>query len=282
MGIMLMSIFKVEPYFRWAGGKRRLVPTLHQLLPTEYTQYVEPFLGSACMYLSLTTNKPILSDINLDLITSYKVIKTDVDKLITVLQELAKDTSSDGYYTVRDMDRSSSWHDVDDITRAARFIYLNRTCFNGLYRVNSKGQNNTPYGKISNPRICIPDHLHQLSDYFNDTDAEFIHTSYDSYLDRIQPKALVYLDPPYHPLSDTSSFVAYSCNGWSNNDEVRLKEYCDKLTNRGIYFMLSNSDTDYIKDLFAEYTIHEVSVMRSIAANRTKRNMCTEVVITNY
>lgn len=109
MGIMLMSIFKVEPYFRWAGGKRRLVPALHQLLPTEYAQYVEPFLGSACMYLSLTTNKPILSDINLDLITSYKVIKTDVDKLITVLQEeLTKDASSDGYYTVQDMDRSSS------------------------------------------------------------------------------------------------------------------------------------------------------------------------------
>lgn len=276
------SLYRVLPYFRWAGGKRRLMTTLHQYLPQEFERYFEPFLGSACMYLTLDTDNAVLSDINRELITTYKVIQSSVDELIALLQDMSKHISSEDYYAVRKQDRDPSYQQLGDVPTAARFIYLNRLCFNGLYRVNSRGECNSPYGKIKNPKICDVDHLRALSKCFQDAHVKFLCQSWDKVLPRAQAGDFVYLDPPYHPLSATSSFVSYSLAGWTTANTTSLKTACDELSRRGVKFMLSNSDTQFIWDLFADYRIDRIEVQRSISANAANRGKIHEVVIRNY
>ena len=271
----------VVPVVKWVGGKRQLLDEITPLLPKRITSYCEPFLGGGAVLFSIQPSKAIVNDLNGDLITVYNVIREDVDALIQSLQQ--HENTSEYFYAIRDLDRNKeAYQAMSDVERASRTIYLNKTCFNGLFRVNSAGEFNTPFGHYKNPNIVNEPVLRAVSKYFNSSSISFYNEDFAQTLSRIRKGAFVYLDPPYDPVSDTASFTGYNKGGFDRNEQVRLKECCDKLTKRGIKFLLSNSATDFIKDLYREYDVKIVKAKRAINSDASKRGAIEEVIVRNY
>lgn len=271
----------VVPVVKWVGGKRQLLDEITPLLPQRITSYCEPFLGGGAVLFSIQPSKAIVNDLNGDLITVYNVIREDVDALIQSLQQ--HENTSEYFYAIRDLDRNKeAYQAMSDVERASRTIYLNKTCFNGLFRVNSAGEFNTPFGHYKNPNIVNEPVLRAVSKYFNSSSISFYNEDFAQTLSRIRKGAFVYLDPPYDPVSDTASFTGYNKGGFDRNEQVRLKECCDKLTKRGIKFLLSNSATDFIKDLYREYDVKIVKAKRAINSDASKRGAIEEVIVRNY
>lgn len=271
----------VAPVLKWVGGKRQLLGTLTPLLPQRITTYCEPFVGGGALLFDLQPNTAYVNDINGDLIRVYNVIKSDVESLITTLQEYKNE--SDFFYAVRDWDRDKEkYSSLSDVQKAARILYLNKTCYNGLFRVNNAGEFNSPFGNYRNPNIVNAPTLRAVSSYLNTATVHLSSLDYAEVLKTLPKGTFVYLDPPYDPVSDTSSFTGYSKGGFNRDDQIRLRECCDDLNARGLKFMLSNSATDFIKEQYSAYHVTIVQAKRAVNSDSTKRGEVDEVVVRNY
>ena len=272
---------EISPILKWVGGKRQLLNALSPLFPKDYDVYCEPFLGGGAVLFYLKPNKAIVNDVNGDIMNLYQVVKTDVEALIVKLKTFKN--TSDCYYQVREWDRDKILYEsMDPVARAARILFMNRTCFNGVYRVNSKGFFNVPYGRYKNPIIADEVNLRAVSQYFNEADIEFCSGDYADVFANLPQNSFVYLDPPYDPVSDTANFTGYAKGGFSREDQIRLRGCCDGLNARGIKFMQSNAATPFIMELYHDYNITMVKANRSINRNGDGRGAVDEVVIRNY
>lgn len=274
----------LKPALKWIGGKTQLLSTMVPLLPCKYNTYCEPFVGGGALLFHVQPHTAIINDINTEIITAYNVIKYDVENLIVELKTFKNE--SDFYYWVRSWDRDTdAYNNISDIKKAARILYLNKTCFNGLYRVNNQGKYNVPFGKYKNPNIVNEVVLRHISEYFNKCDITILNADYTKVLESLPRDSFVYLDPPYDPLTKTANFTKYSSNGFSQDDQIELKEICDKLTSGGVKFMLSNSSTEFIKNLYSDggkYNIIEVDAARKVNCVASKRGKVSEVIVRNY
>lgn len=272
----------VGPFLKWVGGKRQLLPEIIRLLPAnvETYQYIEPFIGGGAVFLHLQPENAIINDSNTELINVYNVVKTDVDALISELKKHKNE--ADYFYSIRNLDRTSGFSDLPSTFRASRFIYLNKTCFNGLYRVNNAGEFNAPFGRYTNPNIINENLLRAVSSFLNNKNIKIKNLDYAKVLNRCSRNSFVYLDPPYHPISDSANFTGYVQGGWNMYDQIELKKVCDDLNAKGIPFMQSNSSANFIKDLYKDYNITIVKAKRAINSNGADRGAIDEVIIRNY
>lgn len=271
----------VIPFVKWAGGKRQLLDEIKPLLPSKINSYCEPFLGGGAVLFFLQPHNAIVNDLNTDLIEVYETIRDDVSSLIEDLKK--HENTAEYFYKLRDLDRDrESYWSMSKVERASRLIYLNKTCFNGLFRVNSSGEFNSPFGHYKNPNIINEPVLLAVSKYLSSSNILFYNEDFAETLRRVKKGGFVYLDPPYDPVSDTSSFTGYNMGGFDKDEQIRLKNCCDELTRRKIKFLLSNSATDFIKELYKEYDISIVKAKRRISADSSKRGAIEEVLIRNY
>ena len=271
----------LKPILKWVGGKRQLVPSLLPLMPKSFDLYCEPFLGGGALLFSIQPNKAIVNDINPELISLYKVVKEDVSSLIKELLTYKND--EEFFYKIRNIDRDlKKFNKLSLVKKAARTYYLNKSCFNGLYRVNRKGQFNSPYGHYKSAFVPDIKALNSLSEYLNASDISIFNGSYLNLLDKLDSKSFVYLDPPYDPVSVSSSFTNYSKLGFSREDQVSLRDFCKELDKRNINFMLSNSATEFIKELYKDFDVSIVKARRFINSKGNGRGFIEEVVIRNY
>lgn len=293
---------KAKPFLKWAGGKTQLISeikcSLPQIIKSEKFTYVEPFVGSGAILFWMISEFPnmekaIINDINADLINTYRIIATKPAELISILKTLEneyhslvnnQDKKKEYYYEKR---KIFNKRESEQIGQAALFIFLNRTCFNGLYRVNRKNEFNVPMGSYKQPTICnvqniiaVHDALQKVEIFCGDFEETIYHTTSNSFF---------YLDPPYKPISETSSFNSYSKYEFNDNEQIRLRDFCFKLDNQGHYWMLSNSDVkgktpddNFFDDLYSNFSIERVEAKRSINANPKKRGKLNELLITNY
>ncbi|MBR6902105.1 MAG: DNA adenine methylase, partial [Synergistaceae bacterium] len=253
----------VMPVLKWVGGKRQLIETYTPLLPKKISSYCEPFIGGGALLFHLQPKKAYINDINHDLIRVYTVIKNNVEELIEELKKYKNE--AEFFYSVRDLDRDKYlYKSLSETEKAARIIYLNKTCYNGLYRVNNAGEFNSPFGFYSNPNIVNEPVLRAVSAYFNKNNIHFSSVDYSEVLTDIKKGTFVYLDPPYDPISETSNFTGYSKNGFTKDEQVRLRKNCDDLDRHGIKFMLSNSATSFILEQYSKYNITIVKAKRAI------------------
>lgn len=267
-----------KPFLKWAGGKSQLLPELVKRIPEGYTKYFEPFAGGAALFFHLQPRTAYLVDINEDLINTYRVIKEQVDALICDLKQHVY--QEDYYYRIRNIDRTEAYQSWTDVQKASRLIYLNKTCYNGLYRVNAKGQFNTPFGSYSNPTILNEANLRVCSRALRNT--KLITGSFSAIARRISSDDFVYFDPPYAPLSETANFTGYSQGGFDASMQVKLRDLCDRLDRRGVRFMVSNSSAPLILDLYRSYKVEFVYASRAINSKGKDRGKIPEVIVTNY
>lgn len=273
----------MKPILKWVGGKSQLINEIKNNLPKEYNDYYEPFIGGGAVLLNLEPQKAYANDSNTELINVYKQIKIRPNKLIALLIEHQKNHCKEYYYQMRMLDREENdYSKLNDLDKAARFIYLNKTCYNGLYRVNRAGQFNTPMGSYKNPNICNEELIKELSNYFHNSQINFYNKDFEKFLNMPKEGDFVYLDPPYHPISKTASFTAYQNIGFTKEDQIRLKKVCDSLNERGVMFMLSNSDADFINELYQDYKIVKVKAKRNINSKGSERVPINEVLVMNY
>ena len=270
-------------FVKWAGGKSQLISQLKPLLPKKINRYFEPFVGGGAMFFYLTQNYNIsyamLSDINLELINVYRVIRDDVKNLIMLLRKHAKKhhvTPKAYYYNIR----SQEMKDASHIERAARFVYLNKTCYNGLYRVNAKNKFNVPIGSSENPSILQEDKLIRCSKLLENASLKLM--SFDKISNYAENGDFVYLDPPYYPAIKGKNFTSYQKNKFMEEEHKNLFEVFKKLDAKGALCMLSNSNTKFIKDLYKEYNQTIVKSRRMINCNGNGRGETEGLVITNY
>lgn len=276
----------VKPIMKWVGGKRELLHELRKNIPSSFDKetntYYEPFIGGGALLFDILPHYGVINDSNEELINLYTVVKNDVDSLIREVSSYPYD--KDFYYSIRELDRKEGFPDfLSDIQRAARTLYLNKTCFNGLYRVNKKGQFNTPFGKYSNPTICKENDLKDVSSYFNDNNISIMSGDFSQCVKDAQEGDFVYLDPPYVPLSKTSSFTSYTKEGFEDCDQKRIKSIIDDLSNNGVYVLMSNSSSSDVFDLYSsDYSVETVKVARKVNSKAHKRNKIDEFLIKNY
>lgn len=266
-----------KPFVKWAGGKRQLLPEIKRNMPSDYNKYFEPFVGGGALLFELKHNGAYINDFNSELVNLYEVVKECPEELIADLKEHVN--TKEYYYDIRALDRDKDFDKLSKVKRASRFIFLNRTCFNGLYRVNRRGQFNVPYGKYKNPKIVDEKNILSCSKLLQDT--TILNGNFDIIKEYIHEGDFVYLDPPYAPLSETSDFTAYTENGFDSDKQIQLKRFCDYIHNIGAYFMVSNSCVDFITDLYKDYTIIEVEAKRAINSNANNRGKVKEVLVVN-
>ncbi|MGL5192716.1 MAG: DNA adenine methylase [Chroococcales cyanobacterium] len=269
-----------RPFLKWAGGKTQLLQQYQPLFPPQFKNYYEPFLGGGAVFFYLFKEhssgfNAVLSDVNEELINMYRCVQTDVEVLIKELKSHHRKHNSEYYYKIR------AEKNKKPVKKAARIIYLNKTCFNGLYRENSKGQFNVPIGRYKNPTICNAELLRADSQALQGVKLE-VRDFYKVLDEAKTDQDFVYFDPPYYPLSNTSQFTSYSRYNFNEEDQFRLRDVFAELASREVKVMLSNSDCPFIRELYEEFPIHEVSAARSINSKGTHRGKISEVVVTSY
>ncbi len=282
----------VKPFLKWVGGKRKLIPHLEVKFPAyiknnEFT-YVEPFLGGGAMFFYLISKysikKAYLNDLNDKLIDCYKNIRDHGDNLVRQLKKLEKD-----YYSSKDkklfyLERREEYNNSKlSVNKSALLIFLNKTGFNGMYRENSKGEYNIPFGEMNNPLICNSELILNISNILNNNDVEFSSKSFENILIN-EKNIFYYLDPPYRPISKTSDFTSYTKNKFDDELQFKLKKYCDKINEKDNFLMQSNSfsEDNFFQKLYSEMNIKKIYASRSISADGSKRGKAKEIVITNY
>ena len=272
----------VSPFLKWVGGKRQIMQSIVELLPPNVSRlnYVEPFIGGGAVLFHLQPRNATINDFNFELTNVYEVIRDHVDELIEDLK--LHRNEPDYFYELRALDRTEAFQNLTNIQKASRIIFLNKTCYNGLYRVNSSGEFNSPFGKYKNPNIVNEPTLRAVSKYLNNNNILIQTGDYANVLENIPENSFVYLDPPYHPISESSNFTGYVQGGWDMHDQIRLREMCDNLTERNIKFLLSNSSAQLIQDQYINYNISVVKANRSINSDATNRGEIDELLIRNY
>jgi DNA adenine methylase len=274
----------LRPFLKWAGGKRQLLPILREYIPKNFgsTTYFEPFVGAGAFLFDLQPKKAFINDANKELINCYQTIKNKPNELLELTREYQKDISKERFYELRELDRKSDFNSLSDVERAARIIYLNKTCFNGLFRVNSQGQFNVPYGDNKNPIVADEVVIGAVSKYLNENNIQITNQDFEESVSNAKKGNFIYFDPPYDPISDSSSFTGYDLSGFGKNEQRRLRNLCDRLVKRGCKVLLSNSATDFIKELYSNeeyYSIIEVAATRSINSVGASRGKINEVLI---
>ena len=292
---------EAKPFLKWAGGKTQLINDIKKVLPKEFTKYkfnyIEPFVGSGAVLFWMLNNFPkiekaIINDINADLTNTYKVISHSPFELISILNQFQNEYHSlednseikkEYYIEKRENYNSRKFSNTE---QAAFFIFLNRTCFNGLYRVNKNNFFNVPIGSYKKPTICDAENILAVSESLKKV--EILTGDYQQTLDFAERPALFYFDPPYKPLSKTSSFNSYSKDDFNDDEQIRLRDFCKKLDSLNHYWILSNSDLkgkdindNFFDDLYSDFNIQRIEAKRSINANPEKRGKLTELLITN-
>jgi DNA adenine methylase len=273
----------VRPFLKWAGGKTQLLPVLLERIPLEFGRYHEPFVGSAALFWELRNRRRIrqgavLSDVNGALIEVYTVVRDQVEELIAVLREHEQHKlSRDYYYQVRDWDRQPDWEQHSAVERAARMIFLNKTCYNGLHRVNRRGHFNVPFGRYSNPNVCDAPNLRAAHQALQGV--ELLVEDFHGVATRAQPGDLVYFDPPYVPLSPTASFTAYSQHAFGVDEQRSLAQVFAQLAERSCYVLLSNSSAPLVRELYARFDVEKIGARRSINSNALRRSGIYEVLV---
>ena len=293
---------KAKHFIKWVGGKSQLIEQLDAQLPADFgnwedVTYIEPFVGGGAMLFYMLQHYPniqhaIINDINPDLAICYRTVRDNPEQLIESLRDIeneymALDTEEgrkDFFMAARDRYNEKN---LDAIENTTKFFFLNRTCFNGLYRVNKKGLFNVPFGKYANPTICDPETIRKDSELLQRV--EILNGDFEATFEYAHGNILFYFDPPYRPLSDTSSFNDYTKEAFNDDAQIRLKEYCDRINEAGFHFMLSNSDCkgknendNFFDVLYQEYQIERVWASRSINSNPYKRGKLTEILVHNY
>ncbi|HFI0104699.1 TPA: DNA adenine methylase [Streptococcus suis] len=272
----------LQPFTKWTGGKRQLLPVIKSLMPDNYNSYFEPFIGGGAVFFELTPQKAIINDFNSELINCYRQIKDNPQKLIELLIEHQKNNSKDYYLELRSVDRDGRIHTMTDTERAARIMYMLRVDFNGLYRVNSKNQFNVPYGRYKNPKIVDSELILSISQYLNKNNIEILTGDFEKAVEDVGAGDFVYFDPPYIPLSETSAFTSYTHEGFSYEEQVRLRDVFRKLDKKGAYVMLSNSSSPLVEELYKGFNIHKVEAIRTNGAKVSSRGKISEFIVTNY
>ncbi len=271
----------VAPVVKWVGGKRQILDQITKYVPETFSTYYEPFLGGGAVLFELQPKKAVVNDINNELMNIYEVIRDNVEELIEDLNKHKND--EDYFYKVRELDRDKQrYNKMTPVEKASRIIFLNKTCYNGLFRVNKAGEYNAPFGNYKNPNIVNETTLMAVSSYFNKSKIRFTCQDFAEVLKRSRKGAFVYLDPPYDPVSETASFTGYDKGGFDRDEQVRLKKTCDKLNKKGVKFLLSNSATDFIKDLYKDYKIEVIQAKRAINSRADKRGEVDEVLVMNF
>lgn len=273
---------RMKPFTKWTGGKRKLLPILTELIPDDFNRYYEPFIGGGALLFKLLPRDAIINDFNEELINSYVQIRDNPNELIDLLAEHKDKNSKDYYLYIRSADRDGRIEDMTDVERAARILYMLRVDFNGLYRVNSKNQFNVPYGRYKNPKILDEDLIYEVSGYLNANNIQILQGDFANAVADAVDGDLVYFDPPYIPLSETSSFTSYTHEGFSYEDQVRLRNTVRDLTRRGVKVILSNSSSPLVEDLYQEFNLHYVDASRTNGAKPTSRGKIKEIIVTNY
>ena len=269
----------LKPFLKWAGGKRQLLDEINKHVPNEYGTYIEPFAGAGAVLFDLQPKKAIINDVNPELINVYKVVKNNIDDLIEDLKK--HKCEKEYYYDLRNIDRTEEYDLWSDVLKASRFICLNKLCFNGLWRVNSKGQYNVPFSNMKNVTILHEESLRDAHKFLSKNDIKIFSQDYESILDMAQKGDFIYLDPPYDLVTDTS-FITYTSKKFDREEQERVKENFDKLTAKGCKVLLSNSATDYILEAYKDYDIHIVKAKRFINSKGNERGYVNEVLIKNY
>lgn len=272
----------VAPFLKWVGGKRQLMPSIVELMPKNIKElnYIEPFIGGGAVLFHLQPKNAIINDFNKELINVYNVIKNNLNELIVDLKK--HDNNADYFYQIRSLDRTEEFKKLTPVQRASRVIFLNKTCFNGLYRVNNAGEFNAPFGRYKNPNIVNEPTLKAVNKYLNSNNIILRSGDYADVLADVNENSFVYLDPPYHPISESSNFTGYVQGGWDMFDQIRLRETCDQLNARGVKFLLSNSSAPLIKDQYENYNTTIVKANRAINSNGADRGEVDEFLIRNY
>ena len=274
-----------KPFVKWAGGKRQLIPILNENLPKTFGTYYEPFLGGGALLFHILTErnaqKCSISDLNSDLVLTYTTIRDKINGLISSLKNHEKNYHKDSktyYYSVRESNPRS------EIEKTSRLLFMNRTCFNGLYRVNSKGKFNVPLGRYTNPNIVNEENLRSVSAILNTSKVAIKCRDFESVLRDAKKGDLVYFDPPYQPVSETANFTSYTNKSFTYEDLNRLAELCLKLDSKGCKVLLSNSDSKEVAKIFSDkpWKINKIQANRSINSNSKKRTGHFELLIKNY
>ena len=280
-----IAVSEPKPFVKWVGGKRQLMQDLENNFPKQFTTYHEPFLGGGAVMFNLLTKKSQLScnvsDFNSDLILAYVTIRDKLEKLIESLENHSKNyhkNSTEYYYEVRKQEPKQQ------IEKVSRLLFLNKTCFNGLYRVNKKGQFNVPLGRYTNPNIVNKENLTAVSKILQSKKIKISCRDFEAVLGDAKKGDLVYFDPPYQPVSSTANFTSYTHRDFTEDDLERLAKLADQLHSKGCYVLLSNSNSKTVKDFFSKkhWKISSINVNRAINSNAQKRTGHKEIIIKNY
>lgn len=276
-------MIKGKPFVKWAGGKRQVMNEIMKYVPFDYKTYYEPFVGGGAVFFELAPKKAVLNDYNSELMNVFECIKDEskFEKMCSELNHHEASHSEEYYYNIRNIDRDKkSFSKIADYKRAARTIYLNKACFNGLYRVNSKNEFNVPFGKKTKVNTYEGQNLGIVHCILNFNDIKLLSTDFEEAVKTAKKGDFVYLDPPYD--SDTSTFNSYTEDGFGKKEQERLAKLYKELSDRGCYVMLSNHNTKLIRELYKDFNIHVIKAKRNINANGRKRGKVEEVIITNY
>ena len=272
----------LQPFTKWTGGKRQLLPVIRELMPKTYNRYFEPFVGGGALFFDLAPKDAVINDFNAELINCYQQIKDNPQELIEILKVHQEYNSKEYYLDLRSADRDERIDMMSEVQRAARILYMLRVDFNGLYRVNSKNQFNVPYGRYKNPKIVDENLISAISTYMNNNQIEIKKGDFEKAVLDVQTGDFVYFDPPYIPLSETSAFTSYTHEGFSYDDQVRLRDTFKTLSDAGAYVMLSNSSSFLVEELYRDFNIHYVEATRTNGAKSSSRGKISEIIVTNY
>ncbi len=270
----------VAPFLKWVGGKRQLLPAISNLLPQSFNGYYEAFIGGGAVLFDIQPRQAVINDFNPELINVYRVIKEKPEQLIKDLKRHKNE--SEYFYELRALDRQTGFNKLSDVKKASRVIYLNKTCYNGLYRVNSAGEFNAPFGRYKNPNIVNETTIRAVSEYLNSNNITILNGDFETAVETAQKGDFVYFDPPYVPVSQSANFTGYVKGGFDLKEQERLRNVCNQLNEKGVSFLLSNSSTHIIHELYKNYDIHTVKATRAINSNALKRGAIDEVLIRNY
>lgn len=277
------EMIHAKPFVKWVWGKRQILPQLKKLFPKngDFNNYHEPFLWGWAVFFNLQKKQSFLSDVNVELINTYQIIKNKPTELIAFLKNC--EYSKEFYGQIRAWDRVENWtSEHNEIERAGRFIYLNRTCFNWLYRVNSKGQFNVPMGAYKNPDFIQEENILNTSRLLKETKAIIKLQSFDKILNTAKAWDFVYFDPPYDVLTDTANFTSYNESGFGRDMQVKLRDICVELDKKWVKFMMSNHNTDFIREIYDWFRFEIVKARRNVNRNADGRGEVEEIVVMNY
>ncbi|VMC08041.1 modification methylase [Streptococcus pneumoniae] len=272
----------LQPFTKWTGGKRQLLPVIRELIPKTYNRYFEPFVGGGALFFDLAPKDAVINDFNAELMNCYQQIKDNPQELIEILKVHQEYNSKEYYLDLRSADRDERIDMMSEVQRAARILYMLRVNFNGLYRVNSKNQFNVPYGRYKNPKIVDEELISAISVYINNNQLEIKVGDFEKAIVDVRTGDFVYFDPPYIPLSETSAFTSYTHEGFSFADQVRLRDAFKRLSDTGAYVMLSNSSSALVEELYKDFNIHYVEATRTNGAKSSSRGKISEIIVTNY